>query len=600
MDLGVGSTLSNVFLPNNNPVDVAKQGCIFTTRTLNNNNQIIVPENGLPVPYLYKPIQLPVFTDGVSALEYLGPLGYQYTLGLTYDDDLPAPDIVTSNPVTGIVTLTWNTAALGLQQLISVAPSGAVTQTNTGIVSTGTIRGIRVEGNQSFIDITLVSGSAAFTTLNTITLNATVSQPVPNPATSDRACIVTWAFYNQYADSAQFATSPTLWISVGIQGRDASISPTATPIVLGIPDAVDVLPDTSVNLSYAIDADNLGLLPPTFLGNTVVTQNTETAIFNGYILTPTECIINVLNPSGAFNDTDSVSVVLDVSQNGGVLSGEAEINSWGLDRVVLDETELTTTYGDFYDLIQSFQSPDTVQQNKFNVKGYYGYAPTYLNQNPISAIVCPDSDAFVDVVRLDIPTALQFPNDAGANMAAVMFNSINNDIPYFETSGRTALINLTGSTNQNTIPSIAILNQLAVQGCTALGVNTDGTIYIYRNQTTLQTNGGQPDNEVRFMSYQQKVTWVDQNIYLAGEASVILPNGQRRNNDPETIKNCETNMLKVLADGVTLKMLGTTNNSVVVTIDPDDVTKLKAVVTTSIISGNSGINTVVYFQSYSI
>ena len=155
-------------------MDVAKQGCIFTTRTLNNNNQLIVPENGLPVPFLYKPIQLPVFTDGISALTYLGTLGYQYTLGLTYDDDLPAPDAVTTDNVTGIITLTWNTAALGLQQLVSINPVGAVTQTNMAVVSTGTIRGISVVGNQSFIDITLVSGSDTFTTTNPVTLNTTI------------------------------------------------------------------------------------------------------------------------------------------------------------------------------------------------------------------------------------------------------------------------------------------------------------------------------------------------------------------------------------------------------------------------------------------
>jgi len=916
-NFATGTTIANVFLPNLSPQDPEKQAMVFASRKLNGNNQLILPQGSTPMPSLYIPFRLAAYTDPISALVELRKMGFQYTLGLTFNATFSAPDNVTSDPVSGLTILTWNSPTVGIQNLVGENPSGSVTQNNSSIISTGTIKSVSVVGNQSFMVLSLVNSSPNFTSSNSIVINAQLTSQSPDPTLSDEICVAVYWYYKQFASAAKFTTSPNLWCSVTVDVRDISISPTDTPIVLVSPTAADT-PDNeqSFNLTYPLTAHNLGLLPTNYLGQTTVTQtvslpsdptlslyyangvylrgsanthgidysldganwtatnlttknvtsfiwngsvyvattnlgiyysvngitwtisgqstgsfinvtyaNTKfvasstaglfyssdgitwaactgtgvgtgnfvkavygtgsaggkwvavttdadaygssdgiaftaltvstsgfksaafadgifqlggagdgikystdgttfiasnlttlninaiefnsaintwfagtsvgiyssingltwtidtgastgifngfafnaselvaistvgiyrslassiswslasgagetgsydtvlynnniflagstnqslalssdgitwssgntsvSGIFNGYTLTNTSCIINVVNVRGGnFNTTNTITIVLDSSQNGGVLTNGEEINCYAMVKNCPDVETLTTTYSDFYNLIGSLQSPTTSESNRFNVQGYYGYSASSVNAIPIANLTAPNVTYFKASARLDIPTLYQYPNIPAVHVMSTLFQDMNNQTPYNDVSGKFSILNIEASTNKGTWPSQDTLNQLATQGWSAIAPLTSGLMYNYRNFCTLQTNGGIPDNEYRSESLQQKVRWLDKNLVNVAEATVILPNGMRANNNPELIATMIANLNNVLLVGFNAGMLGNTNNNVTVTINPSDVGRLLINVNTTVVPTNAGNDITVYFQSY--
>ena len=582
-DYSVGTTLINVLQANTNPINPAKQGLVFAGRTLDSDNVLSLPLNGNPMPNLYVPFMLQAYKDGLSALVALQQMGFNYVLGTNFTQTIIAPDSVVTNVTTGLCTMNWNSTTVGLQYLIGNSPIGTVTQGS----SSGTIVSVYIYNSNTYMVVSPTTG--AFNA-STITVSVELDTPFPDPNVSDEVCVAAFWFYEQYKYSPVFTTSPNLWISVYITGRDLSISPTATSIVLGIPTDSDVQPDGSYNLTYQIDADNLGLLPTTALGNSIATQNAHTALYNGYTLTSTTCIINVINPTGAFDHTNSLSLVLDITQNGYKYLGDNQINAYGIGYNIHNLTGLQITHADFYNGIFNLQSADAVQSNKFNAKGYYSYVSESTNAIPLNQIIAPDVDYFVFGVKTDVPTLLQYPCNPMMLTMGLMFINLNNDYPYQETSGKTTVLGITASSNISSYPSNSNLNQLCSQGATAIGINGNNQCYIYRNVCTLQTLKGLVDNEYRYMSLQQKLTWLDINLYETAETTSIDDNGTRKNNNPELISTMTSNLLSVLTIGYNngKGILGNTNNSVNVTLSTTDITKLAIFVTTTIVSANSG------------
>ncbi len=914
-NFSTNTTIANVFEANINPVDPQKQGLVFASRKLNVNNQLILSEGGEETPGLYVPFRLDAYQSPGQALSKLKAMGFQFSQGLSFENTYPQPDIIQTSPTSGLVTLVWNSASLGLQNLRGLNPVGSVTQLNSILLSTGTIKSINIVGNQTFLTIVLVTGSPNFTTSNPITIDALLASNAPDPTTSDMATLAAYWFYNQYVTAAKFATSANIWLSITVEGRDTSISPTDTPITFVAPSAVDLPGDGSVNLTYPIATYNLGLLPKVYLGNTSVTQTvslptdgtqviyfanglyirggsasnglsnstdgtnwtasnittgsyksivwngsvyvavgssnngihysvngttwtasnvttgtynkvafantkfvaassaglryssdgitwtlctggtsenfaslvygvgsaggvwvavttdddawkstdgitftaltvstsgfhsanfgngmfqlggvgtgivystdgtnflpsslttlnvysviynstltlwlaatsvgiyssvngltwaitsqttgsiTEFAysptlviayttsgikysedgltwadatgagatgtvltalynnglflagkssgllqsddgidwitgsatiegIFNGYFTTSTDCIINVVNVTGGtFNTTNSVIVVLDSSQNGGVLTGKNQISSYAILENIKDVETLTTDYADFYDLIGALQAPSAAANNKFNVQGYYGYSPATINENPLASLTTPDVTIFKASARLDVPTLYQYPNLPVVHVMETMFQNLNNETPFNDTSGEASVLNMQASTNESTHPSTESLNQLASQGWTAIGALTTGQMFAYRDFCTLQTLDGIEDTEFRSEPLQLKTRWLDLNLYQTAVATVILPNGMRSNNNPELILEMNTNMKQVLLDGFRVGMLGNNQNEVTVIVNPSQPSRLLISITTTIVPTNSGSDITVYLKSFSI
>ncbi len=602
-DFSVGTTITNDFIEPINATNPSKTGLVFGGRTLPANNLLVPPLSNTPMPPLYVPFELPAYTTGLQALAALKQMGFQYTLGTAFSATFEAPNAVSANPVSGLTTLTWNDPLMGIQYLVGQDPVGSAVQ-NTSTAN-GTIVSVSIVGNQSFMVISPNSGSAAYVTGDTIVITAELADPMPDPSTSDEICVAAYAFYNQYGTSAIFNTSPNLWCSVYITGRDTSISATATSIPLVAPTSAVVQPDNSVNLTYAITAQQLGLIPSTYLGASIITQATSaaTGTLNGYTLTSTTCVINVINVTGTFDTSHTVSVVLDNTQSGFNYLGNNQINSFGIGYNISNLSGLSTTHADFYNNIVALQAPNASESNKFNVQGYYSYVAASINAIALNLLTTPNNTFFVATAKTDVPTAVQYPANAMMTTMCSMFDDLNNEYPYNGTDGQTATLALTASTNSAALPPQSTLNQLCTQGWKALGINSSGQIYIYRNVCTLQSIGGVVDNSYRFEDIQLKTRYLDENFYAIAEATAIDPQtGMRLNNNPELITNMKNNLSSFLntayANGAGI--VGNTNNSVSVTINPNATSRLIINITTTISPANSGSDIVVYVTQFSI
>lgn len=594
IDFEVGSTLTNQFLPSVNPAAPAKTGVIFGQRKLPAGNTLVKPVGDTSMPPLYQLIKLPAYKDGLSALAQLAKYGFNYTLGLSYDTEYVAPSKVTVNTSTGLTTLEWNSPVMGIQNLIGQNPSGSISQGT----SKAAIRGVSIVGSASFMVVEPVS-AAIFNTTAKIDVFATLNKQVPNPKTSDSICVAVYGYYEQYKPSPKFTTSPECYISVSVSGRDTSISPTGTPIDLVAPTSITAV-DGKVYLTYPITADNLGLLPVNYLGDTIVKQGAITALYNGYTLTATECIIEVVNPSAEFVPATPITVTLDVSKSGFAYTGNIELPAYALGGWdVRSVAQLNADHPAFVAGIEALNAPEAYKHRKYKVQGYFGFHFTQVNQYPLSAFTAPDSTNYAASITLDIPTVYQF-SAVGINAVQHMFTDLNNEAPYFANSGTGSLVAQECSTNQSSLPTNDMANQLGGQGWTVFMPNEVGSRYIYNNINCMQTNAGRQDLEYRFQATMLKVRWVDKNLVEVGNATLMNPDGTRKNNDPETLTSLQQNLMNVLTVGKKdLKMLGG-NQSITLSANPLDVSRINVESRTAVVSPSGGMDITAVFESYTL
>lgn len=608
MSYGTYNTLRNIFEPTPNNPNASKTGLVFASRKLSATNQLILPLGNAEQPSPYIPFKLSAFKDGISALAALAKLGFKYKLGSNFKSSLPAPDSVVTDSVAGIVYLTWLSTTTGLEQLASSNPTGSITQQSVSALAT--IKKVETTTTATVIQVVMINGSPAFTTTGTVDIDVTLSFAAPDPENSDEVCVFAFWYFQKYAtQAAPFNTSPDLWISTLIDGVNTSISPQSTPIQLAA-SSVAILADDSVNLTYPITAENLGLLPTAYFGSSVVNQGTEenaitaSGTFNGFKVSNSNVIINVTNVTGTFNSTLPNTVKLDVSRNGATLLGNVEIGAVAMCYPVPNKTTSSANHADFEAVIIALRTPEAVRLNKFNVIGYYGFVPSYIGQYPLSAYTAPDTMAFCFTLKADIPTVFQYPCNTAMVVAQSMFTDLNNDPSYEADAGEQSILNLTVSNNKASWLSLADCEQLTKQGITVVAINEnisgEGIPYWYQRVCTYQTQSGTDDIEYRYMSLQLKKRWLDKNIELANRKATINPTtGQRRNNDPLTIGNVKSGGISVLTKGVGLGICGSIGNDVTVELQVGtDVTRLLETVTTSLVSQNNGVDAVVYINSF--
>lgn len=599
-----GNTLRNVKLPPEGAQNLAKTGFVFARRTLSETKQIILPVGGEEYPSPYIPLKLGSYSNGPSALSALAKKGFKFKLGGTATQSLSAPDLISANTINGTVDLIWNNATTGLESLGSNIV-GSVTQVTSN--ASATIKALTVKDAVTVLTVVMVNGSAQFNSVNIITVTAVLPFAVPNPNLSDEVCVFAYWYYQKRIASPNFTTSPDLWISVLINGVNTSISPPSEPILLVAPTAVTLLSDGSYNLEYAATAANLGLLPTVFFGNSIVTQVVSvgeevTGALNGLKIVGTSAIINVSNPTGAFVATAAISIQLDIARNGGTLTGKTEIGGFAMCFPVSSQAELLANHSDFMGLITSLREPSQVQNNKFNVIGYYSFMPEYIGQHPLSYYTNPDTDAYCFTLKMDIPTPLQPPCNNVTALAQSLYTDMMNEPPYEADAGEGAIVNMPISTNKASQINGEQCEQLTTQGCTTLAYTEANTGYWYQRVCTLQTISETQDNEERYMAFQEKVRWLDKNIELANRrATIDSGTGQRKNNNPETVISVKVGGERVLSTGVDLGVLGVLGNSVEAVLGSDgNVTKIKQTITTSIVPQNNGVDTVVYIKSYEV
>lgn len=595
---GVGNTVTNVFQPTVGVSNPTKTGMVFASRRLGANKAIIPASNGQAYPSPYIPFRLSAFKNGAAAASSLQSMGFNYVQGYSVSQTLSAPDLVTTDTVTGLTSLIWNNTTTGLEQITGTIASGSVTQTATS--ASATIRTVDVGQTTTTLVVTMTSGSPDFNTTGQVLIVANIATQAPNPKLSDEVVVFAYWYFQKYAISPVYTTSPDLWVSVLIDGVNTDISAQGAPVDLVTPMAVDILADDSVNLTYAVGDDNLGLLPNTYFGLSTVTQATSgaTGTFNGFTISNASVVINVTNVTGTFDTTDTVSVQLDTSLNGGLLTDQTEIGGYAMCYPVANQTQLAN-YGAFEALIALKRAPDEVKNNQFNVQGYYGYTPSYIAQHPISFYQQASNAGYVSTIKLDVNTAYQYPCSNVMLVAQSMFTDMNNEPPFFADVGDGALLNIVASSNKASYPNDDVLDQLVAQGNTAIGVNSQGIAYWYQRVCALQTLSGTTDYEFRYQALQLKKRWLDRNIELQNRAATIDPNtGQRVNNTPLVLKSVAIRGTNVVTAGVEAGICGTIGNNVTAVLNPTDPTRILETVTTSLTAQNNGVDAVVYINSY--
>jgi len=267
---------------------------------------------------------------------------------------------------------------------------------------------------------------------------------------------------------------------------------------------------------------------------------------------------------------------------------------------VPNSTILNSTHADFVGLVTSLRDPAQVRNNKFNVIGYYGFVPSYIGQYQLSAYTAPDTQAFCPAIKMDIPTAFQYPCNTAILVAQSMFTDANNEPSYEADAGEGAIVNMTISSNQASWISDDQCNQLVNQGWSVVGYTAASTGYWFQRVCSYQTQSGNVDMEYRYMSLQEKVRWLDKNIEIANRRATINPNtGQRRNNNPIVVTNVQNGGTDVLNVAQSLGIVGTVGNKVTASIEVgEDVTRIREVVTTSIVPQNNGVDAVLYVNSF--
>ena len=191
----------------------------------------------------------------------------------------------------------------------------------------------------------------------------------------------------------------------------------------------------------------------------------------------------------------------------------------------------------------------------------------------------------------------------GINAVQHMYLDLNNQYPFYATSGDAIFLNQDCGTDTTVYPNLEIANQLTEQGCTVfLPDQTTGLRTVFNNVSCLQTVSSKNDYEYRYQATQLKVRWVDKNLVEVGNLSVINPDGTRKNNNPETTKSLKQNLFNVLTIGYNNGngILGNTDNNISITLNPEDVTRYLITATTTVTPPNNGIDFIAVFKSYTL
>ncbi len=235
----------------------------------NTNGTLIKSSNGFAQPNYYQPILLPSFSDGGSALNYIGNYGIKYSIGQNFTLTLPAPDNVSS--VNALTTVTWDIIPPNFVALTGFNLTGTLSQSTPSVVNANVYSANIIAGIATMVVYGTVTYSTSYNSGGNLTLTAVNNIDYPDPNLSDPIALLVWDFYQSALSATKSVNGvPNAYISI-LSDRDSTITPVATPIVLGNPTSVNTSGSTAV-LMYPIATAGLGYLPTTKYGNSMVTQ----------------------------------------------------------------------------------------------------------------------------------------------------------------------------------------------------------------------------------------------------------------------------------------------------------------------------------------
>jgi hypothetical protein len=514
------------------PANPSSKACLLFGQRLTDGT-LYPSTGGNTQPNLYEPILLPSFASGDLALQYLGTLGLQYTLGINFTQTLPAPTAVVSS--NNLTTLTWSSIPTNFSQLVGFALSGTLAQTSPSSVSGPVYSANIITGVATLVVVGTVAFANAGSSGGVLTLTGVNNVDYPDPVATDPICLLVWDYY-QSALSAAGSPNGAPFAYISITGdRDPSVSPVNTPIVLGDPTAVTT--GTTSTLTYPIDTAGLGYLPTTTLGATTVTQDTSdaTGTYAGYVIEGSNVVITVTGVSGGpFTTTDSVSVVLDTTITAFDFLNGISLYGCCLQQPIDTLDDITETYSDFYDGVEVLNEDNQVLNGHYITYAVAGN----ITSLPTSAVTLPAPNTFQDIL-VTYPYVYKFggiPYDnaagtvaSGRVAAAALYMLANGAAPFPPLTSATINHLPVSSVASTTSYSFAQngTGDIAInQGWLPLAPNTSGVVTFLESVTSLITVPGTttPDIEFRYTHVWDCIRWIKQNVGELFEQISILPN----------------------------------------------------------------------------
>lgn len=554
-------------------IDPQKQVLICGRRTT--AGVLMTPPSGstFPMPNLFIPIQLPVFSDGISAVNYLvNNYGFKVVWGVNFSEPLPPPSSISTAQSDGSFIFTWNTIPYVFPALTTISLTGSVVQgSDTGTIVNGSVQ---IQNNQAFMRIR-PNNASVFDTTDPIILSGVNNVQKPNPKLSDEIVVGVFAYYNQATILPTGQTRPNAWISV-LNDNCTTITPASTPIALVTPTTVTVNADTSVTLKYPVATVGLGYLPTSSLGASTVTQvGGGSGTYNGYTLDSVgNANINITNVTGTFLTSVGISIALDVTQSYFNFLGNNQINSYVLPFQIAALTDLISTQSAFYNGIQNLNNGYGINQQKFAAIGYYGnLTPRGLLYN----LPTPNTQIFKGAWKPDQPTIIDYPETPISIAATSAYLDVNCNTPFY--SQANVLLSLSASSNSTTYPTTARngdCDTATSLGWTVFAINGNSQVYCYRNVTSMVTipNTSIPDVEFRFMSVWLKQRWLQQQIWASWQqvsTATGLTNGGMILNSSQVQNDFQKSCVTILYAGQKLGMfqkVAQYASQVTVVVDP--------------------------------
>lgn len=531
------------------------------------NGVLSLSKNGANQPNYYVPIKLPSFQSGEAALKLMSDLGLKYKMGIIFSITLPAPDNI--SVVSGVTVLSWNTPPTYFNSLVGFALSGNLSQ---GAVN-GDVRSAEITNG---IATLYVSGQPAFVTSGAsggvMTLSGLDNVPYPDPNESDPICLMVWDFYETYK-SANVSTdgSPFAYISI-LSDLDSNTSPDPTPITLPHPTSVAVNANNSISLIYQYtnlsDLTNFGYLPTTNFGDTQVKQGAAFGTYNGFTINNTSsggtAIINILNVTGVFNNTDPIDIILDNTTDVFTYLDGVQLHNGVLQFPINNISDIQIKYASFFSQIKELNKSDQILNEHYFTYGMAGNVTTL----PVNAGTLP-SPNYEGYILVTYPYTTKFgyiPYDntqgnvaSGRISAAVSYLLANGDTPYPALA--LAMINHIPTPPSDVALSTSYSAQPGGSGDVAIQQGwlpvvpikgQSAGVQLLQSNTTMITLPGTtvPDVEFRFTHVWDCIRWLRYEVAQLFKKIIVLPNNQGRANiSPLFITQFKAGILSILEQG---------------------------------------------------
>lgn len=530
------------------PNPIASNLIIGHRKAITGSLQPLKPKPGFSTVNFYKPFLMPQLANGDEAMGYMESLGFTVNYGIANSLTLPEPEAIIINS-DGTTTLQWNTfEPNGFQTLIGIALQGTVTQDT----ASGTLVTASVVGTTTFtynLILKDVDGSFSTSSSQNVVVSAiNYSINRPDPSRTEEICMnVYYAFSEvQNLDSTQ---QPIVYLSV-LSDRDTTYAPNSASLTLAAPDEV-VVSGSTVQLLWDSIPNNWAYVPQGTLGNTTLTQTTSaaTGVVVQQVINPIAGGVGIqLNDvDGTFNTTNTITMVLDATQNlfefvGNIpLSGVVDCYEFGTGGV------LTTNNQTFITNINTLNGQYEVENGKFYVAGYsanLSIPRTLKNTLPLI------NNQFIQPIYLPYsPKIGDVPQSASMIAAAYSMPLANNPAPFNPLNGYTfSSIWVTADTSQWLSKGVTKDSETVLDlGWNPLCINQQQQAYIVRAITSLVTIPGTPipDEEFFPATTWQSIGYVKLSIYQATQL-ILSQNVKKTPGVISAIKGAIVNALVVL------------------------------------------------------